>query len=115
MTELLTPEETLTRWSDELRASVPPCPPWCTLPAGHPWDEDAPHAVPAREHRGPDFGPLLQARGLERASDRGRVVVGIMVDDYEFRNHDARTVVELLELATYAAEAARWLAEVQAS
>jgi hypothetical protein len=92
----LSPEQTLARWGEEQRASVPACPPWCTLPAGHPWDEDGPGAVLAREHVGPGFGALFEARGLEHADRRGHVAVSIMVDDHAYRDSDPRTVVELL-------------------
>ena len=99
----------------ERRASVPPCPPWCSLPAGHPWDDDEPGAVLAREHVGPSFGPLLQARGLEHADRRGHVVVSIMEDDHDVRDDDPSTVHQLLERAEDCVRAADWLARVQAS
>jgi len=90
MTDLFSPGVTFTRWSGERSASVPPCPSWCTLPAGHPseGDEIAAYSTTGRlgaEHHGPSIGHLFHARGLEFSDARGQVAPSVMIDDHAYR------------------------------
>ena len=85
-----------------------------------PWEDDdiAAYTTTAplcRAHHGPSFGPMLEARGLERSDRRGEVAASIKVDDHAYRDEDPCTVQDLLRLASDAGEAAQWLAEVQSA
>ncbi|MEJ7831928.1 MAG: hypothetical protein WKF79_03370 [Nocardioides sp.] len=91
---------TTTRRSTEI-----PCPSWCTLTPGHPADSELDGRA-CRGHAGPNFGRSLSGGAEEYADAPGVLHYSVT---FQADGEDITKPSDLLDLATQATAAARWL------
>ena len=86
---------------------MPPCPEWCSLPAGHGWDTEHGDGCESRGHQGPVFGVHVSAGAQEF-----RTAIGIHVYDITIASEVERDVVTSMHavaLAGHLLDAAQWV------
>ena len=83
-----------------------PCPSWCTLAPGHPADSTDPDHGDLRGHGGPDFGKHLSSGADEYAAAPGQLAYVVQLNA---EGVNITRPSELLDLATAAIAAAKWL------
>jgi hypothetical protein len=84
-----------------------PCPAWCTLRAGHPWDSIFLKGGENRGHAGPDFGEHVSAGATEFSYAPGVITMHVTVSDDAY--FSAMTAEQTRSLAQSLIEAAAWL------
>ena len=86
--------------------SIIACPAWCTLAPGHPADSTDHARGDLRGHGGPTFGKYLTAGADEYADSPGLLAYVVQV---HAEGVNITKPSELLDLATAAIAAAKWL------
>jgi hypothetical protein len=91
---------------------MPPCPAWCTLPAGHGWDTVRGGRA-SRGHQGPMFGAYVSTGAHEFKDAWGAQVYDLSIASEVER--DVVTSIQAVELARDLLGAAQWIMDRKAS
>jgi hypothetical protein len=94
-----------------LDPNMPPCPAWCTLPAGHPWDSSHDEGLMSRGHGGPQFGHYVSVGSSEYEDNHGVHVYYVYISEQVVEGLE--TSSEARDLAWNLAAASAWV-EAQA-